>query len=84
MFYIDTSVAVALLTQETNSQAAQALINCLMGQGLRGVAATGLAPNTAVPLPLITARGVSMQLTCPLWHQLWISCVLPNLTRPLY
>lgn len=37
MFYIDTSVAVALLTQETNSQAAQALINRLMGQGLRGI-----------------------------------------------
>jgi predicted nucleic acid-binding protein len=37
MFYIDTSVAVALLTQETHSQTAQALINRLMSQGLRGV-----------------------------------------------
>lgn len=37
MFYIDTSVAVALLTQETYSQAAQALINRLMGEGLRGI-----------------------------------------------
>ena len=37
MFYIDTSVAVALLTQETHSKGAQALINRLMGQGLRGV-----------------------------------------------
>lgn len=37
MFYIDTSVAVALLTQEANSQTAQALINRLMSQGLRGI-----------------------------------------------
>jgi predicted nucleic acid-binding protein len=37
MFYIDTSVAVALLTQETYSKGAQALINRLMGRGLRGV-----------------------------------------------
>jgi predicted nucleic acid-binding protein len=37
MFYIDTSVAVALLTQEINTQTAQTLINRLMGQGLRGV-----------------------------------------------
>ena len=37
MFYIDTSVAVALLTQETSSQAAQSLINRLMGQGLPGI-----------------------------------------------
>ena len=37
MFYIDTSIAVALLTKETNSLTAQALVNRLMGQGLRGV-----------------------------------------------
>ena len=37
MFYIDTSVAVSLLTQEPHSQAAQASINRLMGQDLRGV-----------------------------------------------
>lgn len=37
MFYIDTSVAVALLTREAHSQAAELLINRLMGQGLRGM-----------------------------------------------
>lgn len=37
LFYIDTSVAVALLTQEMHSQTAQATLNRLMGQGLRGV-----------------------------------------------
>lgn len=37
MFYLDTSVAVALLTTETSSDAAQTLVNRLMGQGLRGV-----------------------------------------------
>lgn len=37
MFYIDTSVAVALLTQEAHSQTAQLLINRLMALGLRGV-----------------------------------------------
>ena len=37
MFYIDTSIAVALITKETNSLTAQALVNRLMGQGLRGV-----------------------------------------------
>lgn len=37
MFYIDTSVAVALLTQESNSKIAVQLMNRLMSQGLRGV-----------------------------------------------
>ena len=37
MFYIDTSVAVALLTQEPNSKIAEQLMNRLMSQGLRGV-----------------------------------------------
>ena len=37
MFYIDTSVAVALLTQESNSKIAEQLMNRLMSQGLRGV-----------------------------------------------
>ena len=37
MFYIDTSVAVALLTQEAHTQAALLLINRLMAQGQRGV-----------------------------------------------
>ncbi len=37
MFYLDTSVAVALLTAEAGNDAAQSAINRLMGQGLRGV-----------------------------------------------
>lgn len=37
MFYLDTSVLVALLTQETHSKKALDLVNRLMGQGLRGV-----------------------------------------------
>jgi predicted nucleic acid-binding protein len=37
MFYLDTSVLVALLTQEPFSDEAQALVSGLMGQGLRGV-----------------------------------------------
>ena len=37
MFYIDTSVAVALLTQEPNSKIAEQLMSRLMSQGLRGV-----------------------------------------------
>ncbi len=37
MFYLDTSVAVALLTAEASSDAAQSLVNRLMSQNLRGV-----------------------------------------------
>ena len=37
MFYLDTSVAVALLTIEISSDAALTLVNRLMGQSLRGV-----------------------------------------------
>ena len=37
MFYLDTSVVVALLTAEVNSDHAQVLVNRLMAQGLRGV-----------------------------------------------
>lgn len=37
MFYLDTSVLVALLTQETYSDKARDLVNRLMGQGLRGL-----------------------------------------------
>jgi uncharacterized protein len=37
MFYLDTSVAVALLTKEAGSDAARAVVNQLMEQGLRGV-----------------------------------------------
>ncbi len=37
MFYLDTSVLVALLTQEAFSEDAQSLVSGLMGQGLRGV-----------------------------------------------
>jgi uncharacterized protein len=37
MFYIDTSVAVALLTQEPQTEAASAVLARLMPQGLRGV-----------------------------------------------
>ena len=37
MFYLDTSVVVALLTAETHSAQAQILINRLMAQGLHGI-----------------------------------------------
>jgi predicted nucleic acid-binding protein len=37
VFYIDTSVAVALLTQESHSKIAEQLMNRLMSQGLRGL-----------------------------------------------
>ena len=37
MFYIDTSVAVALLTQEAQTESASAILSTLMRQGLRGV-----------------------------------------------
>jgi uncharacterized protein len=37
MFYIDTSVAVALLAQEPQTEAASTILTRLMQQGLRGV-----------------------------------------------
>ena len=37
MFYLDTSVVVALLTAEAHSDKAQSLIEDLMSRGLRGV-----------------------------------------------
>jgi predicted nucleic acid-binding protein len=37
MFYLDTSVAFALLTKEGGSEAAQAMVNRLMAQGLVGI-----------------------------------------------